>query len=151
MRKPSCFRIRIAALWVCVPMLLLIPLHNAAKTEAGPPSATVAPATPTPTPTPQQTATPVPRQTATLMPQQTATPVPEIKPSSLSLNTGEAATEPPLRTLEQGSSGEDVLRFKLRLQELGRINMLERPVVLGLALLILTTLLLPAWRRGQAR
>ena len=46
---------------------------------------------------------------------------------------------------------ETNLLLTLRLQELGRINMLERPVVLGLALLILTTLLLPAWRRGQAR
>jgi TctA family transporter len=50
-----------------------------------------------------------------------------------------------------GAAFEANLLLTLRLQELGRINMLERPVVLGLALLILATLLLPAWRRGRVR
>ena len=50
-----------------------------------------------------------------------------------------------------GAAFETNLLLTLRLQQLGRIDMLERPIVLGLALLILGTLLLPAWRRMRAR
>ena len=50
-----------------------------------------------------------------------------------------------------GAAFETNLLLTLRLQELGRIDMLERPIVLGLALLTLGTLLLPAWRRRRGR
>lgn len=52
-----------------------------------------------------------------------------------------------------GAAFETNLLLTLRLQELGRIDVLERPITLGLAALTLLTLLLPVWRRiaGAAR
>ena len=49
-----------------------------------------------------------------------------------------------------GRPFETNLLLTLRLQELGRIDLLDRPIVLALALLILGTLLLPAWRMRKA-
>lgn len=49
-----------------------------------------------------------------------------------------------------GRPFETNLLLTLRLQELGRIDLLGRPIVLALALLILGTLLLPAWRMRKA-
>jgi putative tricarboxylic transport membrane protein len=46
-----------------------------------------------------------------------------------------------------GAAFETNLLLTLRLQELGRIDVLERPIALGLALLTLATLLMPVWRR----
>jgi TctA family transporter len=46
-----------------------------------------------------------------------------------------------------GASFETNLLLTLRLQELGRIDVLERPITLGLGALILLTLLVPVWRR----
>ena len=46
-----------------------------------------------------------------------------------------------------GAAFETNLLLTLRLQELGRIDILQRPIALGLATLTLATLLLPVWRR----
>ena len=46
-----------------------------------------------------------------------------------------------------GAAFETNLLLTLRLQELGRIDVLQRPIALGLAILTLGTLLLPVWRR----
>ena len=48
-----------------------------------------------------------------------------------------------------GAAFETNLLLTLRLQELGQIDMLGRPIVFALGLLTLGTLLLPAWRRRR--